>query len=73
MNRLQNWKMQTKGEVVELYDLGKDIQETTNVADQYPDRAKQMKEAIEKWKLDVAPESTRASGTRNTTRDDVRS
>jgi len=54
--RYRNWKMQTKGEVVELYDLSKDIKETTNVADQYPDRVKEMKAAIERWKVDVAPE-----------------
>ncbi len=54
--RYQNWKMQTKAEVVELYDLSKDIKETTNVADQYPRRANEMKTAIEAWKVDVAPE-----------------
>ncbi len=31
-----HWKMQTKGDVVELYDLSKDITETTNIADKYP-------------------------------------
>lgn len=49
------WKMQTKGNVVELYDLSKDIKETTNVADQYPKRTAEMKAAIEKWKLEVTP------------------
>jgi len=53
--RDKNWKMQTKGDVVELYDLSVDIKETTNVADQHPDRVKEMKSAIEKWKLEVAP------------------
>ncbi|MGM0573778.1 MAG: sulfatase-like hydrolase/transferase, partial [Bacteroidota bacterium] len=38
-----DWKMQTKGDVVELYDLSKDIKETTNVADKYPKRTKKMK------------------------------
>jgi len=52
--RDKHWKMQTKGDVVELYDLSKDIKETTNVADQHPERTKEMKAAIEKWKLDVA-------------------
>lgn len=47
--------MQTKGDVVELYDLSKDIKETTNVADKYPKRAAEMKAAIEKWKKEVAP------------------
>ena len=50
-----NCKMQTKGDVVELYDLSKDIKETTNVADKYPQRAAEMKAAIEKWKKDVTP------------------
>jgi len=50
-----HWKMQTKGDVVELYDLSKDIKETTNVADKYPKRAAEMKAAIEKWKLEVTP------------------
>ena len=45
-----NWKMQTKGDKVELYDLSMDIKETTNVADKYPERAKSMKDAIEDWK-----------------------
>lgn len=49
-----NWKMQTKKDAVELYDLSKDIKETTNVADKYPKRTKEMKAAIEKWKLEVA-------------------
>ena len=51
------WKMQTKGDVVELYDLSKDIKETTNVADQYPQRTEEMKAAIEKWKQEVTPKT----------------
>jgi len=50
------WKMQTKGDVVELYDLSIDIRETTNVADKFPGRTRMMKEAIGKWKLEVAAE-----------------
>ncbi|NQU74825.1 MAG: sulfatase-like hydrolase/transferase, partial [Planctomycetes bacterium] len=52
-----HWKMQTKGDVVELYDLSKDIKETTNVADQYPKRTAEMKAAIETWKLEATPET----------------
>jgi len=48
-----HWKMLTKGDVVELYDLSKDIKETTNIADKYPERTKAMKAAIEKWKQEV--------------------
>jgi arylsulfatase A-like enzyme len=50
-----HWKMLTKVDVVELYDLSKDIKETTNIADKYPQRAEAMKAAIEKWKLEVTP------------------
>ena len=53
--RDKHWKMQTKGDVVELYDLSKDIKETTNVADQNPERTQTMKAAIAKWKQQVAP------------------
>lgn len=52
--RDKHWKMQTKGDVVELYDLSKDVKETTNVADLHPERTKEMKAAIAQWKLDVA-------------------
>jgi hypothetical protein len=53
-----HWKMQTKGDIVELYDLSRDIKETKNVVDQYLERAKEMEAAIEKWKLEVAPQRT---------------
>jgi arylsulfatase A len=52
-----HWKMQTKGDVVELYDLSKDIKETTNIADKSPKRTEEMKAAIEKWKLEVTPKT----------------
>ncbi len=51
-----NWKMQTKGDVVELYDLSRDIKETTNIADKYPKRTTKMKKAIEKWKQNTKSE-----------------
>lgn len=53
------WKMITKGDDVELYDLSKDIKETTNVKDKYPERTKEMKIAIEKWKLEVTAGNTK--------------
>ena len=53
--RAGNWKMQTKGDVIELYDLSKDLLETTNVADEHPERAREMKAAIVKWKSEVTP------------------
>ena len=49
-----HWKMLTRGDVVELYDLSRDIRETTDVRDKYPGRTKEMKRAIEKWKLEVS-------------------
>ena len=55
--RDMHWKMQTKGDVIELYDLSKDIKETTNVADKYSERTEEMKAAIEKWKLEVTPQT----------------
>ncbi len=53
--RDKHWKMQTKGDVVELYDLSNDIKETKNIAAQHPERCKEMKAAIEEWKLEVSP------------------
>ncbi len=50
-----HWKMQTKEDVVELYDLSKDIKETTNVADKFPKRTQEMKAAIENWKSEMTP------------------
>lgn len=50
-----DWKMQTKGDVVELYDLSADIKESKNLASEHPARAAAMKAAIEAWKSEVAP------------------
>ena len=52
-----NWKMQTKGDVVELYDLSQDIKETTNLAERHPKRTKAMKAAIDTWKQEVTRQS----------------
>ena len=52
--RYRHWKMQTKKDVIALYDLNSNIKETTNVKDKYPDRTKEMKAAIERWKLEMA-------------------
>ncbi len=48
-----NWKMIVKGDNVQLFDLSKDIAEQTNLAEEHPERAKEMKQAIEKWKGEV--------------------
>jgi arylsulfatase A-like enzyme len=53
-----HWKMQTKGDVIKLYDLSRDIRETTNIADKYPERTREMKAAIEKWKSEVISNTT---------------
>lgn len=55
--RDRHWKMQTKGDVVELYDLSQDIKETNNVADKHLNRTKEMRAAIEKWKQEVTPQT----------------
>lgn len=47
------WKIITRGEVIELYDLSKDIMETNNVADKYPGRTNEMKTTVDTWKSDV--------------------
>ena len=48
-----NWKLQSKGNDIELYDLHSDIKETTNVRDDHPERAARMKASIEEWKREV--------------------
>jgi len=49
------WKMIVKEDRVELYDLDQDRGETTNLADQQPERAARMKEEISRWKLATHP------------------
>jgi len=63
-----HWKMQTKGDVVELYDLSKDIKETTNVANKHPERTEDMKAAIDQWKREVTAQIKAADGPRETER-----
>jgi hypothetical protein len=46
--------MIVKGSNVQLFNLGKDIGEGTNLVDKFPERAKAMKMAIEAWKESVA-------------------
>jgi arylsulfatase A-like enzyme len=53
-----DWKMLTKGDTVELYNLSQDIRETINIKDKYPERTEKMKEAIDLWKLEVTPVTT---------------
>lgn len=51
------WKMIVKEDDVQLYNLADDRMETTNLADQYPQRAEEMRSAIEQFKKDVTPGS----------------
>lgn len=55
--RSGKWKMIVKGDAIQLFDLEADIKETTNVADQHPERVKVMREAIEHFKATVTPGS----------------
>ena len=48
-----DWKMIIKEERIQLFNLAKDINEQTNLVDQYPDRAEAMRKAIEQWKQDT--------------------
>jgi len=42
-----------KDGVGELYDLSTDIKETTDVADQHPERVAEMTAAIEQWRRET--------------------
>ncbi|MFK7789781.1 MAG: sulfatase [Phycisphaeraceae bacterium] len=55
--RSGKWKMIVKGDAIQLFDLEADIKETTNVADQHPERVKVMRQAIEQFKTTVTPGS----------------
>ena len=48
--RDRNWKMIVSSKKFEMYDLSKDIKEEHNLVEEYPERARRMKEAILEWK-----------------------
>ena len=48
-----DWKMIVKEDRVQLYDLSKDIGETTNLAEQFPDRTASMRAENERWKAET--------------------
>jgi len=52
-----DWKMILKGDDVQLYNLGNDLKETTNVAPDNPDVVAFMRQAIERFKQTVTPGS----------------
>ncbi len=51
------WKLILKDGKVQLYNLEKDLKETTNVADQHPEIVASMRAAIEDFKATVVPGS----------------
>ncbi|MEZ6120313.1 MAG: sulfatase-like hydrolase/transferase [Pirellulaceae bacterium] len=60
--RDETWKLLVTGnrpETVALYNLKNDLGETTDVSAQYPERTKQMRDALAAWKMDVAKNATR--------------
>ncbi|MBM83359.1 MAG: hypothetical protein CMJ78_22585 [Planctomycetaceae bacterium] len=50
--QIADWKLVRPSDAWpwELYNLGNDIGETNNVAQQFPDRVKAMKEKYEQWR-----------------------
>jgi arylsulfatase A len=48
------WKMIVSLKKYELYDLETDIAEATNLAEQHPERARAMAEALQQWSLEVS-------------------
>ena len=50
-----SWKLVQAGEHVWLFDLGKDISETTNVAAQHPEIVKEIKTALDLWERGLKP------------------
>ena len=56
--RRGNWKMIVKKDNVQLFNLKKDLRESTDVKARYPEITKSMKKAIDRFKTEVTPEST---------------
>ena len=55
--RRGDWKLIVKGEEVQLFNLKKDLKETTNVAAEHPEITTSMRQAIEHFKRTVVPGS----------------
>ena len=51
--RRGNWKMIVKGDDVQLYDLAKDLKETTNLSEKFPSITAEMLTAIKQFKARV--------------------
>lgn len=51
--RVGHWKLRIVGDNVALYNLEKDISETTNVADLYPKKVKKLRKMMEEFDKDL--------------------
>jgi arylsulfatase A-like enzyme len=62
--RIGPWKLVERYEdgSVELYNLDKDISESNDLADQYPDRVKRMRQKLHAWYQDVDAKFLRQKG-----------
>ncbi len=49
-----NWKMIVKQNKAQLFDLSEDLGEQNDLTQKYPDRAKSMRGAIERWKAETS-------------------
>ena len=47
------WKLVRQGEKAELYNLEKDLKESTDVAAGHPERVKELQAALDAWKTEV--------------------
>lgn len=48
-----DWKLHRRGDNYQLYNLSDDLNEQHNIIDDHPDRAEQMKQALEDWQASV--------------------
>jgi hypothetical protein len=57
--RDKNWKMIVSAKKYELYNLDNDIKESTNLVEEYPERALRMKETVLNWSKSVSTPVTK--------------
>jgi len=57
--RDRNWKMIVSAKKYELYNLDNDIKESTNLVEEYPERALRMKETLLNWSKSVSISTTK--------------
>jgi arylsulfatase A-like enzyme len=57
--RDKNWKMIVSAKKYELYNLDNDIKESTNLVEEYPERALRMKETVLNWSKSVSTPATK--------------